>query len=121
MRQCTRFIHINVIERDNSTFIVNYNIMYLLFLLDLLDKVLDLCVLMLMTEVIIINFMFRNISLYPANTGQVITNCKDKNCENPKAYKWVECYYCGEWFRQVCIGLKLKMKNTVNLFCDKCQ
>ena len=78
MRQCTRFTHINVIERGNSTFIVNYSIMYLLFLLDLL-----------MREVIIINVMFRNIILYPADTGQVITNFKDKNCVTPKAYKWV--------------------------------
>ena len=110
MRQCTRFTNINVIERGNSTFIDNYSIMYLLFLLDLQLR-----------EVIIINFMFRNIILYPADTGQVITNCKDKNCENLKAYKRVERDYCGEWFHQVCIGLKLKIKNSVNLFCDKCQ
>ena len=95
--------------------------MYLLFLLDLLDKVLDLHILMLMREVIIINNMFRNIILYLADNEQVIKNCTDNNCEHPKAYKWVKCDYCGEWFHQVCIGLKLKMKNTVNFFCDKCQ
>ena len=98
MRQCTRFTHINVIERGNSTFIVNYSIMYLLFLLDLLDKVLDLHILMLIREVIIINNMFRNIILYLADNEQVIKNCTDNNCEHPKAYKWVKCDYCGEWF-----------------------
>ena len=65
--------------------------------------------------------MFINIILYPADTGQVITNCEDRKCDHPKAYKWVECEYCGGWFHQVCVGLKLKMKNTVNFFCDKCQ
>ena len=76
---------------------------------------------MLMREVIIINVTFRNVIFYPVDTGQVLTNCKDKNCEHLKAYKWVECDYCEEWFHQVCIVLKLKMKNIVNFICDKCQ
>ena len=62
------------------------------------------------------------IIMYIVAGSNTTTRCSTKECEHPRAFKWVECEDCSGWYHQVCVGIKLRSGESgdIDFICEEC-